>query len=101
MTRAWTAASASTKACARELLLDVSGLGLPIATEFLDLLSPQYIADLIAWGAIGARTTESPSHRQLSSGLSCPLASRTAPTAACRSPPTRWSPPAPSTPSWA
>ena len=74
MTRAWTAASASTKACAaRELLLDVSGLGLPIATEFLDLLSPQYIADLIAWGAIGARTTESPSHRQLSSGLSCPL----------------------------
>ena len=58
---------------ARELLLDVSGLGLPIATEFLDLLSPQYIADLIAWGAIGARTTESPSHRQLSSGLSCPL----------------------------
>ena len=58
MTRAWTAASASTKACAaRELLLDVSGLGLPIATEFLDLLSPQYIADLIAWGAIGARTT--------------------------------------------
>ena len=47
--------------CARaELLLDVSGLGLPIATEFLDLLSPQYIADLIAWGAIGARTTESP-----------------------------------------
>lgn len=58
---------------ARELLLDISGLGLPIATEFLDLLSPQYIADLIAWGAIGARTTESPSHRQLSSGLSCPL----------------------------
>ena len=50
MTRAWTAASASTKAArARELLLDVSGLGLPIATEFLDLLSPQYIADLIAW----------------------------------------------------
>ena len=58
---------------ARELLLDISGLGLPIATEFLDLLSPQYIADLISWGAIGARTTESPSHRQLSSGLSCPL----------------------------
>lgn len=58
---------------ARKLLLDVSELGLPIATEFLDLLSPQYIADLIAWGAIGARTTESPSHRQLSSGMSCPL----------------------------
>lgn len=58
---------------ARRLLLEVSELGLPIATEFLDLLSPQYIADLIAWGAIGARTTESPSHRQLSSGMSCPL----------------------------
>ena len=58
---------------ARELLLEVNGLGLPTATEFLDLLSPQYIADLIAWGAIGARTTESPSHRQLASGLSCPI----------------------------
>lgn len=58
---------------ARALLLEISGLGLPIATEFLDLLSPQFIADLIAWGAIGARTTESPSHRQLASGLSCPL----------------------------
>ncbi|BBQ01702.1 phospho-2-dehydro-3-deoxyheptonate aldolase (plasmid) [Burkholderia sp. SFA1] len=58
---------------ARELLLDISGLGLPTATEFLDLLSPQYIADLIAWGAIGARTTESQSHRQLASGLSCPI----------------------------
>ncbi|MDR5760139.1 3-deoxy-7-phosphoheptulonate synthase [Caballeronia sp. LZ035] len=58
---------------ARELLLDISELGLPTATEFLDLLSPQYIADLIAWGAIGARTTESQSHRQLASGLSCPI----------------------------
>jgi 3-deoxy-7-phosphoheptulonate synthase len=58
---------------ARQLLLDVSGLGLPTATEFLDLLSPQYIADLIAWGAIGARTTESQSHRQLASGMSCPI----------------------------
>jgi 3-deoxy-7-phosphoheptulonate synthase len=58
---------------ARQLLLEVNGLGLPTATEFLDLLSPQYIADLIAWGAIGARTTESPSHRQLASGLSCPI----------------------------
>lgn len=58
---------------ARELLLEISDLGLPVATEFLDLLSPQYIADLVAWGAIGARTTESPSHRQLASGLSCPL----------------------------
>ena len=58
---------------ARELLLEISSLGLPTATEFLDLLSPQYIADLIAWGAIGARTTESQSHRQLASGLSCPI----------------------------
>ena len=58
---------------ARALLLEINEIGMPIATEFLDLLSPQYIADLIAWGAIGARTTESPSHRQLSSGLSCPL----------------------------
>jgi 3-deoxy-7-phosphoheptulonate synthase len=58
---------------ARQLLLDVTELGLPAGTEFLDLLSPQYIADLIAWGAIGARTTESQSHRQLASGLSCPV----------------------------
>ncbi len=58
---------------ARELLLAVSELGLPAGTEFLDLLSPQYLADLIAWGAIGARTTESQSHRQLASGLSCPV----------------------------
>jgi 3-deoxy-7-phosphoheptulonate synthase len=58
---------------ARRLLLDINGLGLPAATEFLDLLGPQYIADLIAWGAIGARTTESQSHRQLASGLSCPV----------------------------
>ncbi|WP_369050386.1 3-deoxy-7-phosphoheptulonate synthase [Burkholderia gladioli] len=58
---------------ARHLLLDINAMGLPAATEFLDLLSPQYIADLIAWGAIGARTTESQSHRQLASGLSCPI----------------------------
>lgn len=58
---------------ARKLLLEISALKLPVATEFLDLLSPQYISDLVAWGAIGARTTESPSHRQLASGLSCPL----------------------------
>ncbi len=58
---------------ARQLLLDLTDLGLPTGTEFLDLLSPQYIADLIAWGAIGARTTESQSHRQLASGLSCPV----------------------------
>jgi 3-deoxy-7-phosphoheptulonate synthase len=58
---------------ARELLLEVGALGLPCGNEFLDLLSPQYIADLIAWGAIGARTTESQSHRQLASGSSCPI----------------------------
>ncbi|MBK9362916.1 MAG: 3-deoxy-7-phosphoheptulonate synthase [Rubrivivax sp.] len=58
---------------ARELLLEVCAMGLPAGTEFLDLLSPQYISDLIAWGAIGARTTESQSHRQLASGLSCPV----------------------------
>ena len=58
---------------ARQLLLEIATLGLPAATEFLDLLSPQYIADLVSWGAIGARTTESQSHRQLASGLSCPV----------------------------
>ena len=58
---------------ARALLLDVLALGLPVGTEFLDLLSPQYISDLVSWGAIGARTTESQSHRQLASGLSCPV----------------------------
>ena len=58
---------------ARQLLLEISALGVPAATEFLDLLTPQYVADLIAWGAIGARTTESQSHRQLASGLSCPV----------------------------
>jgi len=58
---------------ARQLLLDITALGLPAGTEFLDLLSPQFISDLVSWGAIGARTTESQSHRQLASGLSCPV----------------------------
>ena len=58
---------------ARKLLLEINEIGLPCATEFLDLISPQYIADLVGWGAIGARTTESQSHRQLASGLSCPV----------------------------
>jgi 3-deoxy-7-phosphoheptulonate synthase len=58
---------------ARRLLLDLTTLGMPTGTEFLDLLSPQFIAELVAWGAIGARTTESQSHRQLASGLSCPV----------------------------
>jgi 3-deoxy-7-phosphoheptulonate synthase len=58
---------------ARQLLLDVNTLGVPAATEYLDLISPQYISDLIAWGAIGARTTESQGHRELASGVSCPI----------------------------
>ena len=58
---------------ARRLLLDVNDMGLPAGTEFLDLISPQYVADLISWGAIGARTTESQGHRELASGLSCPV----------------------------
>jgi 3-deoxy-7-phosphoheptulonate synthase len=58
---------------ARGLLREINGLGLPAATEFLDMITPQYIADLVAWGAIGARTTESQVHRELASGLSCPV----------------------------
>jgi 3-deoxy-7-phosphoheptulonate synthase len=58
---------------ARSLLLDLNEMGLPCGTEFLDMITPQYIADLIAWGAIGARTTESQVHRELASGLSCPV----------------------------
>ena len=58
---------------ARELLLDVNNLGMPAGTEYLDLISPQYVADLVSWGAIGARTTESQVHRELASGLSCPV----------------------------
>ena len=58
---------------ARELLLDINELGVPTGTEYLDMISPQYIADLVSWGAIGARTTESQVHRELASGLSCPV----------------------------
>ncbi|WP_290173112.1 3-deoxy-7-phosphoheptulonate synthase AroG [uncultured Parasutterella sp.] len=58
---------------ARELLLDINELGVPAGTEYLDMITPQYIADLISWGAIGARTTESQVHRELASGLSCPV----------------------------
>ena len=58
---------------ARRLLLEILELGLPVGTEFLDLLTPQFFSDLVSWGAIGARTTESQSHRQLASGLSCPV----------------------------
>jgi 3-deoxy-7-phosphoheptulonate synthase len=58
---------------ARELLLDINELGLPTGCEYLDMITPQYVADLVAWGAIGARTTESQVHRELASGLSCPV----------------------------
>jgi 3-deoxy-7-phosphoheptulonate synthase len=58
---------------ARKLLWEINELGLPAGTEFLDMITPQYIADLISWGAIGARTTESQVHRELASGLSCPV----------------------------
>lgn len=58
---------------ARELLVDLNSMGLPTGTEFLDIVTGQYYADLISWGAIGARTTESQVHRELASGLSCPV----------------------------
>ena len=58
---------------ARKLLWDINEMGLPCATEFLDTITPQYTADLISWGAIGARTTESQVHRELASGISCPI----------------------------
>jgi 3-deoxy-7-phosphoheptulonate synthase len=58
---------------ARRLLLDLNNMSLPAGTEYLDIISPQYVADLISWGAIGARTTESQVHRELASGLSCPV----------------------------
>lgn len=60
-------------ALARDLLLAINTMGLPTAGEFLDAITPQYVADLMSWGAIGARTTESQVHRQLASGLSCPV----------------------------
>ena len=58
---------------ARQLLIDINRLGIPAGSEFLDVISPQYIGDLISWGAIGARTTESQVHRELASGLSAPI----------------------------
>ena len=58
---------------ARKLLLELNNMGIPAGTEYLDIITPQYLADLISWGAIGARTTESQVHRELSSGLSCPV----------------------------
>jgi len=58
---------------ARELLMEINAMGLPAGCEYLDMITPQYIADLVSWGAIGARTTESQVHRELASGLSCPV----------------------------
>ena len=58
---------------ARKLLIDIASIGLPAGTEFLDPISPQYVTDIISWGAIGARTAESQIHRELASGLSCPI----------------------------
>ena len=58
---------------ARKLLLDFADMGMPSGHEYLDLISPQYLADMVSWGAIGARTSESQSHRELASGLSCPV----------------------------
>ncbi len=75
---------------ARRLLLDINRLGLPAGTEMLDPITPQYIADLISWAAIGARTTESQTHREMASGLSMPVGfkngSRIRPRAICRLP---------------
>jgi 3-deoxy-7-phosphoheptulonate synthase len=59
---------------ARQLLLEINSMGVPTATEFVDPITPQYIGDLVSWAAIGARTAESPVHRELASGLSCPVA---------------------------
>jgi 3-deoxy-7-phosphoheptulonate synthase len=58
---------------ARQLLVDINEIGMPTATEFLDMVTGQYISDLITWGAIGARTTESQVHREMASALSCPV----------------------------
>src|SRR5690606_18268161 len=58
---------------ARQLLIEINQIGMPAGSEFLDLISPQYIGDLISWGAIGARTTESQVHRELASGLPVPI----------------------------
>ncbi len=58
---------------ARQLLLEINEIGVPVGCEFLDMITPQYIGDLVSWGAIGARTTESQVHRELASGLSCPV----------------------------
>jgi 3-deoxy-7-phosphoheptulonate synthase len=82
---------------ARKLLLQVNELGVPTATEFLDMVTGQFIADLISWGAIGARTTESQIHREMASALSCPVGLKTERMATRASPSMRFAPPAPVT----
>jgi 3-deoxy-7-phosphoheptulonate synthase len=79
---------------ARQLLLEINRLGVPAASEFLDVISPQYIGDLISWGAIGARTTESQVHRELASGLSAPIGFKNGTDGNCASRSTRSRPPA-------
>ncbi len=69
---------------ARRLLVELVNMGLPLATEALDPNSPQYLGDLFSWSAIGARTTESQTHREMASGLSMPVGFKTVPTVACR-----------------
>ena len=72
---------------ARQLLIEINRQGVPAGSEFLDVISPQYIGDLISWGAIGARTTESQVHRELASGLSAPIGFKMAPMATSKLPP--------------
>ena len=78
---------------ARQLLIEINRLGLPAGSEFLDVISPQYIGDLISWGAIGARTTESQVHRELASGLSAPIGFKNGTDGNIKSPPTPFRPP--------
>lgn len=80
---------------ARRLLLQVNELGVPTATEFLDMVTGQFIADLISWGAIGARTTESQIHREMASALSCPVGFKMVRMAILALPLTLFAPPAP------
>ena len=78
---------------ARHLLLDLAEMGVPAGTEFLDMISPQYVSSLVSWGAIGARTTESQVHRELVSGLSCPVGFKNGTRATSRSPSRQSCPP--------
>ena len=79
---------------ARKLLLDINEIGLPAATESLDPITPQYVSDLVSWAAIGARTTESQTHREMASGMSMPVGFKNSTSGICRLPWMPWSPPA-------